>query len=160
MGLTGQRCNQNIVYKIKKNTLLGFILTRKTLISMNSKFQRRKEISALYKISRGTIYCINFRKIGSEWTMLPWILLTHQLIDLLFFLFSFQLEASSTEGIPLLFQNLQRQDRASCTSKAWVHDARMCKLNADVLEKPKLALRFLKVYLFFQTQMWPLQCCF
>lgn len=45
-------------------------------------------------------------------------------------------------------------------SKPWVHDARMWKLNADVLEKPKLALRFLKVYLFFQTQMWPPQCCF
>lgn len=36
----------------------------------------------------------------------------------------------------------------------------LLKLHEDVLEMPNLALGLLKVYLFFQTEIWPWQYCF
>lgn len=92
--------------------------------------------------------------------MLPWFLLPQQPIYLSFFWFGFQWEASSMAGRPLLSQLLQRQDGAPVYATPGHRDADTVEAKCRSAWAAKLALRLLRVYLFFQIQMWPRWCCF
>lgn len=76
-----------------------------------------------------------------EWTVLPWCLLTHQLIYLSFFLFCFQLEVSSTEQAARLAQHLQRWDGAPCLFALQVCDADTAKAKCRSAWRAKACTR-------------------
>lgn len=77
------------------------------------------------------------------------------------FLFCFQLEISSAEGMALLFQNLQSGWVTLCVQPAVLEWQKVGSyMQMYILEVPKLAQIVLKVYFFFQIQMWPWQCYF